>query len=180
MERINTLQEDIRQIEAEINHLQSVRQEKLAEMEYVVREIRGDEHPRYQDMPGGMSKPSGSGSYTRGFSRGGSVPAGDFGAGGSGGAAPPRSPDPSRPIKVVLRNEKGDRVHGQLRPDVRLASVLDLYCTKRNLQRGSVDLFLNGRRLDPSMTASEMNAEDGAVIDVVARYTRPPSGGGRY
>lgn len=52
---------------------------------------------------------------------------------------------------------------------------MDLYCAKRNLQRGSVDFFLNGRRLEANMTAEQMGAEDGATIDVVPKYGRPPS-----
>lgn len=192
MERIALIQEDIRQIEAEINHLQNVRQDKLAEMEEFIRQIRTEEAPRYTPGDHRPSSTWRSSSLAVGQRRAGSNA--PFDGARSGGAPPAGERDP---IKIVLRNDKGDRVHGQLRPDVRLQNVransflpnvllfafshshppqvMNLYCAKRNLQQGSVDFYLNGRLLDANMTADQMGAENGATIDVVPRYARPPS-----
>lgn len=189
------LQEEIKSIEMEITHLQQVRQDRLSELEDLVHSWRADEAPRYvpNHLHEGPWSHSVSGAGYRPF-RSGSLPP-------SRAASPSRFGPPRRPpppgfsggpsasgmkpdtLRIVLRSERGDRVHGELRPTVRLAAVQDIYCQRRKLPQGSVDFYFNGRRLDPHSTAEEaLDGCDGATIDVVQKHhshtMRPPQSPG--
>ncbi|XP_031266950.1 small ubiquitin-related modifier 2-like [Pistacia vera] len=78
------------------------------------------------------------------------------------------------PIKVIVKNQEGNKLVFQVKRDVKLRKVLNLYCEKQVLQYGTVNFLINGERFDHDLTPNEVKLEEGDEIDALL----PANGGG--
>lgn len=73
-------------------------------------------------------------------------------------------------LEVVDPNDDG-RVSFKLKRKSSIKKLLDAYCVKKGLVRGSVRFTFDGQRIDEKSTPTELEMDDGDIIDVMVEQT---------
>ncbi|KAF8088799.1 hypothetical protein N665_0529s0004 [Sinapis alba] len=79
-----------------------------------------------------------------------------------------RSPTPQKKITVKVKTQQ-DGVEDvyKLGYSTHLKKLMDAYCTKRNLEEGTVRFIFGNKQLKPRSTPAQLKMEEGDVIDIV-------------
>ncbi|KAF8046180.1 hypothetical protein N665_3967s0003 [Sinapis alba] len=79
-----------------------------------------------------------------------------------------RSPTPQKKITVKVKTQQ-DGVEDvyKIGYSTHLKKLMDAYCTKRNLEEGTVRFIFGNKQLKPRSTPAQLKMEEGDVIDIV-------------
>lgn len=96
------------------------------------------------------------------------------------GAAPPVKSEANaaaqQQVSLKVVNADGAEMFFRIRRGTQLKKLIDAYCKKQGISRGSVRFLFDGSPIDESKTPEDLGMEDDDVIDAMVEQT----GGNRH
>ena len=74
-------------------------------------------------------------------------------------------------VCVFGEEQNNNEVVFKIRKHTRLQKLMDAYCQRQSLNRGSVRFLFDGNRVNDDDTPRTLEMEDGDVIDVLVEQT---------